>query len=153
MARTTLGRGAEDLVVWLQHIPDLHRYADMFEKAGTTGELLVAINSDTELIDLGMKREIDRKCLLLQLARVRARNATLTGCHVALESLDGEEVMSAGAHARLEWHDITDISSRSHGTRSRGAPYSIRGYIRGDETANSVSGLPHMHSSRLNRSH
>ena len=72
MSRGTLGRGAEDLFSWLQSIPDLCNYADMFKEAGATGEELAAVETDTELIDLGMQREIDRKFMLLQLARVRA---------------------------------------------------------------------------------
>ena len=73
MRRCTLGRGAQDLREWLESIPDLHQHSSKFEDAGVTGEQLVAVESDGELIELGMQLEIDRKYLLLQLARVRAR--------------------------------------------------------------------------------
>ena len=77
VTRSKLGKGCDDLQEWLKHIPNLSQYANMFTQAGITGEQLVAVMSDTELINLGMEQEIDRKYLLLQLARVRARTTTL----------------------------------------------------------------------------
>ena len=100
--RTTLGGSAADLTRWLSTIEQLkgctptasapvllpssqtcslwvpqlkcsRRYTDMFEDAGWTGQQLLGVKSDTQLEDLGMYAEVDRKYLLLQLSRVRAR--------------------------------------------------------------------------------
>ena len=70
-SRATLGAGAEDLLDWLKLIPDLLIYIDGFQEDGTTGAQLSQVESDAPLIALGMNSEVDRKCLLLQLARVR----------------------------------------------------------------------------------
>ena len=70
---TGLGANAEDLVHWMQPIPDLRAYINTIMESGTTGTQLLQMDSDAPLIALGMHSEVDRKCLLLQLARVRAR--------------------------------------------------------------------------------
>lgn len=70
---TGLGVGAEDLVHWLRSIPELHAYINTIKEQGTTSTDLMQVESDEPLIALGMRSEVARKCLLLQLARVRAR--------------------------------------------------------------------------------
>ena len=74
LSRATLHAGAEDLLQWLKLIPDLRTYISIFQQSGTTGAQLAQVESDAPLIELGMNSDVDRKCILLQLARVRARH-------------------------------------------------------------------------------
>ena len=51
----------------------MRTYISMFQQSGTTGAQLAQVESDAPLIELGMNSDVDRKCILLQLARVRER--------------------------------------------------------------------------------
>ena len=73
LSRATLGARSEDLLEWLKLIPDLRTYISGFQEKGATGAQLAQVESDAQLIELGIHAEVDRKCLLLQLARVRER--------------------------------------------------------------------------------
>ena len=83
LSRATLGARSEDLLEWLKLIPDLQTYISGIQEKGTTGAQLVQVESDAPLIELGMNSEVDRKCLLLQLARVRARASKMSQRSVA----------------------------------------------------------------------
>ena len=73
ISRASLGATTKDLLQWLALIPDLCMYIDTLKEKGTTGAQLLQVESDAPLIALDMHSDVDRKCLLLQLARVRAR--------------------------------------------------------------------------------
>ena len=80
LERTTLGAGANDLLNWLKTIPDLRAYVDTIKESSVTGAQLVQVQSDAPLVAIGVHSEVDRLCLLLQLARVRAKaNKTVQG--------------------------------------------------------------------------
>ena len=72
LSRATLDAGADNLVEWLKLIPDLQTYTSQIQESGTTGAQLAQMESDAPLIALGMNSEVDRKRLLLLLARVRS---------------------------------------------------------------------------------
>ena len=74
LSRATLGARSEDLLEWLKLIPDLRTYISGFQEKGATGAQLAQAESDAQLIEYGINSEVDRKCLLLQLARVRERS-------------------------------------------------------------------------------
>ena len=74
LERGVLGKSEQDLKQWLSHITQLKPYAEQFEDANVTGEAILAITSEAELFDCGVSIdvEVDKYCLLLNLARVRA---------------------------------------------------------------------------------
>ena len=59
-------------------MPRLAQYADAMEECGATAERMMHTDSDGALLELGVESDVDRKYLLLQLARLRARER-LTG--------------------------------------------------------------------------
>ena len=73
-ARAAPSGAAHLITPWLRDIGQLAEYVDLFERAGmVTADAIVNIDSDAPLIEIGMDDEVDRKYLLLQLARVRKR--------------------------------------------------------------------------------
>ena len=62
LGRLELGSSAEALSAWCQRIPQLKKYAPLFETRGVTGERMRAMASDQELEDLGMALWISKKC-------------------------------------------------------------------------------------------
>ena len=54
LGRLELGSSVEALSAWCQRIPQLRKYAPLFETRGMTGEQMRATASDQELEDLGM---------------------------------------------------------------------------------------------------
>ena len=64
-----------DLSSWLKTMPDMAAYAMLFDENGATLDLLLCVESDDPLKELGMASEVDRKYLLLQLARAAKRLA------------------------------------------------------------------------------
>ena len=74
LERVLLGPTEQDLKQWLLSIEQLKPYAAQFEDAKVTGETMLAITSEEALADCGVSidAEVDRYCLLLNLARVRA---------------------------------------------------------------------------------
>ena len=71
MGRMALGSTTQDFIEWLKSIAELKACVGILEQKGATGAQMCLIESDGPLIDLGMDSEVERKCLLLQLARVR----------------------------------------------------------------------------------
>lgn len=69
--------GADVATTWLQRIEPLKKYATLFEAAGlgNSADKLIAMSEDAPLIAIGMDSEVDRKYLLLQVARVRQHNS------------------------------------------------------------------------------
>ena len=69
-----LGTSEQGLKQWLSRIDQLKPYAEQFRAAKITGGALLAITSEEELCACGVSidAEVDRYCLLLNLARVRA---------------------------------------------------------------------------------
>ena len=69
-----LGPTEQDLKQWLLSIEQLNPYAAQFEDAKVTGETMLAITSEETLASCGVSidAEVDKYCLLLNLARVRA---------------------------------------------------------------------------------
>lgn len=74
IGRCELGPGEQDLKQWLLCIDQLKPYADQFEEANVTGETMLAIMSESDLAGCGVliDVEVDKYCLLLNLARVRS---------------------------------------------------------------------------------
>ena len=62
LGRLELGSSVEALSAWCQRIPQLRKYAPLFETRGMTGEQMRATASDQELEDLGMPLWISKKC-------------------------------------------------------------------------------------------
>jgi len=69
-----LGSSSGDLKRWLERIPQLKPYTEQFQEAGLTAEAMLAVQSDAQLAESGARidNEVDKYCLLLNLARVRA---------------------------------------------------------------------------------
>ena len=81
--RLFLGMGAEDCVKWLENNVQLHSYARAFDEQHITGAKLLEVLSDESLVELGVESEVDRKYMLLQLARVRERRCRERGSGTA----------------------------------------------------------------------
>ena len=73
MDRGELGPTGEDLKKWLSRIDQLKPYVPQFEDAKITGSAMLEISSEEELSRCGVSinEEVDKYCLLLNLARVR----------------------------------------------------------------------------------
>ena len=69
-----MGQSSSDLKRWLQRFPQLESYAEQFAEAGLTAEKMLAVQSDAQLAESGalIDDEVDKYCLLLNLARARA---------------------------------------------------------------------------------
>jgi len=74
LARGVLGESVQELKEWLSRIDQLKPYRERFEAAKVTGRAMLAITSEAELSSCGVSidTEVDKYCLLLNLARVRA---------------------------------------------------------------------------------
>merc|ERR1711988_842155 len=118
--RATLGDGAEDLLTWLKSIPGLRIYIDVIKEKGTTGAQLVQVESDAPLIALDMHSEVHRKCLLLQLARVRARTEKNRISQQSTEASEG-----ARPEAGLVFEPDMPNRTEEQGTTGQGKPREI----------------------------
>lgn len=94
--RAALNADATDLATWLGSISKLVQYVARFELENVTGAQLTAIESDEPLSELGMYSDLDRKYLLLQLARVRARQRAVGVSTVDDPSTLCEDDVTAG---------------------------------------------------------
>ena len=76
LVRTDAEQFTADMSSWLHSMPRLVPYAGTIERGRTTAECMLGVSSDDALIELGIESELDRKYLLLQLARLRGHGAS-----------------------------------------------------------------------------
>ena len=101
--RVSLNTGPEDCIAWLGSIDQLSSYTSRFEVEGITGAQLLTISED-KLVAIGINSEVDRKYMLLQIARVREHKHCEARQHLLIESAEAsfEEKIVAQTTRRLE---------------------------------------------------
>ena len=103
LGRCVLGKSKQDLKQWLSSIDQLEPYAEQFKAADVTGGAMLAIMSEAELSVCGVSIniEVDKYCLLLNLARKGACPREWSCGGAACQSQQGKE--AAGEAQCFAW--------------------------------------------------
>ena len=107
---------------------DCHRYRECLK--GITGEQIVHIRSDEELLEKGIESDLSRKYLLLQLARVREGRA-LVSMHRrpahGVCKLAARICIKLPAHMFLDRHTASDDPHKEKAKASKSNPIHAAG--------------------------
>ena len=119
--KVNLRTGTTGCTEWLNGSTQLSSYALRFAERGVTGEQLLRIFSDEALMELGVDSEVDRKYMLLQLARVRDHQSAQALLRAELEDETIHELDVSPGKPRWGVARVFPRSQRQRGETEKGS--------------------------------